>query len=51
LREATGISAVAAALARHDIAPLIAGDLAVQKHGYPRVTIPSKTWDVLQAEK
>jgi hypothetical protein len=46
LREATGTSAVAetaravaAALARCDIAHLIAGGLAVQEHGYPRVTI------------
>jgi hypothetical protein len=46
LREATGTSAVAetartvaAALARYDIAHLIAGGLAVQEHGYPRVTI------------
>jgi hypothetical protein len=46
LREATGTSAVAetartvaAALARHDIAHLIAGGLAVQEHGYPGVTI------------
>jgi hypothetical protein len=46
LREATGTSAVAetartvaAALAHHDIAHLIAGGLAVQEHGYPRVTI------------
>jgi hypothetical protein len=46
LREATGTSAVAetartvaAALARVDIAHLIAGGLAVQEHGYPRVTI------------
>jgi hypothetical protein len=45
LREATGTSAVAetaravaAALARYDIAHLIAGGLAVQEHGYPRVT-------------
>jgi hypothetical protein len=46
LREATGTSAVAetaravaAALARYDIGHLIAGGLAVQEHGYPRVTI------------
>jgi hypothetical protein len=46
LREATGTSAVAdaartvaAVLARHDIAHLITGGLAVQEHGYPRVTI------------
>jgi hypothetical protein len=46
LREATGTSAVAesaravaAALARFDIAHLVAGGLAVQEHGYPRVTI------------
>jgi hypothetical protein len=46
LREATGTSAVAetarrlaAALARHDIPHLVAGGLAVQEHGYPRVTI------------
>src|SRR5580700_997860 len=46
LREATGTSAVletartvAAALASHDIPHLIAGGLAVQEHGYPRVTI------------
>jgi hypothetical protein len=58
LREATGTSAVtetartvAAALARHDIAHLITGGLAVQEHGYPRVTFDSKTWDALQAEK
>ena len=45
LREATGTSAVAeaacavaAALAQFDIAHLIAGGLAVQEHGYPRVT-------------
>jgi hypothetical protein len=45
LREATGTSAVAEAartlavvLARYDIAHLIAGGLAVQEHGYPRVT-------------
>jgi len=45
LREATGTSAVAetartvaAALARHDIAHLVAGGLAVQEHGYPRMT-------------
>jgi len=45
LREATGTSAVAetartvaAALARFDIPHLIAGGLAVQEHGYPRVT-------------
>ena len=42
---------VAAALALHDIAHLIAGGLAVQEHGYPRMTINSKTWDALQAEK
>ncbi len=46
LREATGTSAVAetaravaAALAHYDIAHLIAGGLAVQEHGYPRVTV------------
>jgi hypothetical protein len=46
LREATGTSAVvetaravAAVLALHDIPYLIAGGLAVQEHGYPRVTI------------
>jgi hypothetical protein len=45
LREVTGTSAVAeaaravaAALAQFDIAHLIAGGLAVQEHGYPRVT-------------
>jgi hypothetical protein len=45
LREATGTSAVAetartvaAVLAQFDIAHLIAGGLAVQEHGYPRVT-------------
>ena len=45
LREATGTNAVAeaartvaAALAKFDIAHLIAGGLAVQEHGYPRVT-------------
>ena len=45
LREATGTSAlaetaraVAAALAQFDIPHLIAGGLAVQEHGYPRVT-------------
>jgi hypothetical protein len=45
LREATGTSAVAetartvaAALAHFDIPHLIAGGLAVQEHGYPRVT-------------
>jgi hypothetical protein len=46
LREATGTSAVAetartvaAALSCHDIPHLITGGLAVQEHGYPRVTI------------
>src|SRR5580658_7556279 len=46
LREATGTSAlveaacaVAAWLARYDIAHLVVGGLAVQEHGYPRVTI------------
>jgi hypothetical protein len=50
LREATGTSAeaetaraVAAALARSDIAHLIAGGLAVQES--------LETWDALQAEK
>src|SRR5580658_5630760 len=45
LREATGTSAVAetartvaAALARFDIPHLIAGGLALQEYGYPRVT-------------
>jgi hypothetical protein len=45
LREATGTSAVAetartvaAVLARYDIAHLIAGGLAVQEHGYARMT-------------
>ena len=45
LRESTGTSAVAetartvaAVLAQFDIAHLIAGGLAVQEHGYPRVT-------------
>jgi hypothetical protein len=58
LREATGTSAVAetaravaAALARHDIPHLIAGGLAVQEHGYPRVTIDVEIIvpDVLEA--
>jgi len=46
LREATGTSAVAetartlaAVLTRHDIPHLVAGGLAVQEHGYPRMTI------------
>jgi hypothetical protein len=46
LREATGTSAVveaarslAATLAHFEIAHLIVGGLAVQEHGYPRVTI------------
>jgi hypothetical protein len=46
LREATGTSAVvetaravAESLAHYDIAHLIVGGLAVQQHGYPRVTI------------
>jgi hypothetical protein len=46
LREATGTSAVvetarafAASLAHYDIAHLVVGGLAVQEHGYPRVTI------------
>lgn len=46
LRESTGTSgvvetarAVAAVLAEHDIPHLIVGGLAVQEHGYPRVTI------------
>jgi hypothetical protein len=56
LREATGTSAVmetagavAASLARHYIAYLVVGGLAVREHGYPRVTI--EIWDGLQAEK
>ncbi len=46
LRENTGTSGiletartVAAALAEHDIPHLVVGGLAVQEHGYPRVTI------------
>lgn len=46
LREVTGTSgvletarAVAALLAEHDIPHLIVGGVAVQEHGYPRVTI------------
>jgi hypothetical protein len=46
LREGTGTSGVlesartaAALLAEHDIPHLIVGGLAVQEHGYPRVTI------------
>jgi hypothetical protein len=46
LRENTGTSGVvqtaqaaAAALAGHDIPHLVVGGLAVQEHGYPRVTI------------
>jgi hypothetical protein len=46
LREATGTSGivktarmVAATLADHDIPHLVVGGLAVQEHGYPRVTI------------
>lgn len=46
LRENTGTSgvvttarSVAAMLAQHDIPHLIVGGLAVQEHGYPRVTI------------
>jgi hypothetical protein len=46
LREGTGTSgvvetarAVAALLAEHDIPHLIVGGVAVQEHGYPRVTI------------
>jgi hypothetical protein len=46
LREATGTTAVAetartvaAALARYDVPHLIAGGLAVQEHGYPRMTV------------
>lgn len=46
LREATGTSGLlesartaVAALAEHDIPHLIVGGLAVQEHGYPRVTI------------
>ena len=46
LREATGTSgllesarAAVALLAEHDIPHLIVGGLAVQEHGYPRVTI------------
>ena len=31
--------AVAALLAEHDIPHLIVGGIAVQEHGYPRVTI------------
>ena len=41
--------AAAAALAAHDIPHLIVGGIAVQEHGYPRVTI-LETWDALQAE-
>jgi hypothetical protein len=46
LREATGTSGLVgsardavAVLAEHDISHLIVGGLAVQEHGYPRVTI------------
>ena len=46
LREATGTSAVVetaravvSSLAHYEIAHLIVGGLAVQQHGYPRVTI------------
>ena len=46
LREATGTSGLVesardavAVLAEHDIPHLIVGGLAVQEHGYPRVTI------------
>jgi hypothetical protein len=46
LREGTGTSGVLAAaqtaaelLAEHDIPHLIVGGIAVQEHGYPRVTI------------
>ena len=46
LREATGTSglletarAAISVLADHDIPHLIVGGLAVQEHGYPRVTI------------
>jgi len=46
LRESTGTSGVvqsartaAAILAEHDICHLVIGGLAVQEHGYPRVTI------------
>ena len=56
LRENTGTSGVVqtaraavAALAAHDIPHLIVGGIAVQEHGYPRVTI-LETWEALQAE-
>ena len=46
LRESTGTSGVvqsartaAAILAEHEISHLVIGGLAVQEHGYPRVTI------------
>ncbi|HTY87144.1 MAG TPA: hypothetical protein VMB80_06740 [Candidatus Acidoferrum sp.] len=70
LRENTGTSGIletartaAAILAEHEIPHLIVGGLAVQEHGYPRVTIDVdivvpdvralylETWDALQAEK
>jgi len=60
LREATGTNAVAEAaravaeaLARFDIPHLIAGGLAVQEHGYPRVTtdVDIIVPDVLEARE
>jgi hypothetical protein len=71
LREATGTSGLVgsardavAVLAEHDIPHLIVGGLAVQEHGYPRLTIDvdivvnpavralyTETWDALNADK
>ena len=61
LRENTGTTgleltarAAAEALAHFDIPHLIVGGLAVQEHGYPRLTLDVElyveTWDALQAE-